>query len=79
MEYVRDFDTYCSCYTWSGPQSLGRMTGRKRNQGNNGDQPDYIIVDIGCNIHKSLGELGKLAVIQISEKTQQITLVRKTQ
>ena len=43
-----------------------------------GDHPNYCIIEIGQNIEKSSGDLGRLAVTKTSVKDHQQTLMGTT-
>ena len=43
-----------------------------------GDHPSYIVVEIGQNAEKSLGDMRRFAIIQNPMRNHQQTLVRKT-
>ena len=52
-------------------------TGGLRNNRTSGDHPNYFTIEVDQNTEKSLGDLRRLAVTQISEKEHQLTLTRK--
>ena len=53
---------------------ISTVTGRLRNKGTHGDQPNYRI-KIGQNTKKSPGDLRRLAVTQTPMKNHQLLLV----
>ena len=75
MEYEGDGDTSYSWYTWNNSKKIGKDTGRLGNKRTIGDRPDYCINKIDQNTEKSAGDLKRLAIIQISVKDHQLTLV----
>ena len=57
MEHESDSDTNCNWWAWNNTQSLGKGTGRFKNERTSGNHPDYSIVKIGQNTEKSPGFL----------------------
>ena len=55
-------------------KGAGRIGSRRTNRGH----PTYIILKISQNTEKSLGDLMRLAVIQVPVKDHQLALVGKT-
>ena len=77
IKYEAVGDTNCNWCARNNLQSIGKGTGRRRNQRTRGDHPDYSI-KIGQNTEKSSGDLRRLVIAQTPVKNHQLTLVGKT-
>ena len=68
MELEGECFSSCNCCTGNNPHSLGRRTGRVKNQRKRRDHPDYSISYISQNIEKSSGDLRGIAVTKTPVK-----------
>ena len=68
MEHEGDGDTNCNWSTWNNSETIGKGTGRQRNQRISGELSEYSITKIGSNTEKSIGHLKRLTVPQSSVK-----------
>ena len=65
------------CY-WYSHRWIIKGTGKRGNNGTNGDHPNYSIVENGQNTEKSPGDLRRLTVTQTSVTDNQLALMWKT-
>ena len=77
MEYESDGDSNCNWCSWYSHQRNDTKTGGFGNQITSGDDQNNSIIEIGQITEKSLGDLRKLAVIQIPARNNRLTLVWK--